>query len=218
MAEGKELTMADGNRNPLASSAIKAAAKDVENVKDGGEPALSDPGARGFKILLWLLIVVDLAAVGGYLWLKFGRNGEREAAIKQSESLLLRLKPKLVNLDETVRRIQRDQVQKVADPGTLLVSVAGGPNFRIADAIVADKPLTAPFGKSGYEETTSRFTFRNRSSYKFNEILSFFVAVEKANPSIQIKEINFGERLPGEGNNMWEVKQGVVRVLKPKSG
>ena len=216
MAEGKELNMATGKNAPLASSAIKAAAKDVEKEKDGGEPALSDPGARGFKILLWLLIVVDLAAVGGYLWLKFGRNGEREAAIKQSENLLVRLKPKLVNLDDTVRRIQRDQVQKVADPGTLLVSVAG--KYKIADAIVADKPLTSPFGKSGYEETTVRFTFRNRSSYKFSEILPFFTDVEKANPSIQIKEINFGERLPGEGNNMWEVKQGLVRVLKPKGG
>jgi hypothetical protein len=129
--------------------------------------------------------------------------------------MLDRLKPKLVNLDETVRRIQRDSVQKVADPGTLLSSVAS--RFGISDSVNTGKPLTAPFGK-GYEETTVDFTFRGRASYNFVEIMGFFVAVEKANPSIQIKEINFGDRLPGIGVNMWEVKSGKVRVIKPKGG
>jgi hypothetical protein len=62
------------------------------------------------------------------------------------------------------------------------------------------------------------FKFISRASYELEGMLKFFINVEKANPTVQIREIDFGQRVPPDiGKNMWEVKTGVVRVLKPKS-
>jgi hypothetical protein len=206
--------MAAGTNAKLPNSAIKAAAKEVA---DDGADAAPESSGGGFRALVFALVLLDLVALGGFAYLRFKRNGDIEKSIAKADSELARLKRDLVNLDDTVRRIQREKVQQVDDPGTLLNRVAT--RFGIADSLKSDKPQTIPFAKTAYEETTVRFTFLNRSSYDFagdQGIMNFFTEVQNANPSIQFKEITFGDRQPGVGNDKWELKGGVVRVLKPK--
>jgi hypothetical protein len=202
--------MATASNVKLPSSAVKAAANDVAQ-EDREGPAKT---AGGFKSLVIALIVLNVAAAGGYAWLRFGWNGKLAKSNEMSLSQLSRLKTDLVNLDEAVRRIQRDQVQQVQDPGTLLSTVAT--TAGLSDALRTDKPLESKFGRTNYTETTVRFSFTGRASYEFKGMLKFFTDVEKANPTVQIREINFGDRTQEKGVNMWEVKQGVVRVLKPQ--
>lgn len=202
--------MASTTNAKLPSSAVKAAAKDV--AKDDDADAAAPSGAGSFKTLVIVLVVLDLLAGGAWAWLKFSRNGALNDSIKKNRANLVRLKTDLVNLDETVRRIQRDQVQQVLDPGTLLSAVAA--NNGLADSLRTDKPLKSKFGRN-YEEHTVKFTFTGRASYDFAGMLRFLTAVEKANPTVQIREIDLGGRQTGAGNNMWEVKTGTVRVLKP---
>ncbi|HYC76219.1 MAG TPA: hypothetical protein VEI02_01215, partial [Planctomycetota bacterium] len=155
------------------------------------------------------------------LYLRFGRNADLEKSIRTGVRQLSTLKTDLVNLDATAQRISREKVQTVKDPGHPIGLLAA--NYQIADDVRIEKPVENRIAKSNYVETTVKFTFMKRSSYALfgtpgtNErgLLDFFNDIEKANPAIQIKEIDFGPRQPEDKSGKWEVRSATVRVLKP---
>jgi hypothetical protein len=198
----------------LSTSAVRAAAKDVADEQDKDAPAKARSG--GVRNLVLGLILLDVLGIGGFLYLRYERNGEKEKAISRARAQIKNLKTQLVFIDDMARRIERDKVQQVDDPGVLMQTVAQS-GFKLSGNLVTAKGMTSRFGKTNYDETVVRFHFNERQSLDFDGMLGFFIAVENANPSVQFTEIDFGDRRPGVGSNMWEIKSGSVRVL-PKSG
>ena len=61
-------------------------------------------------------------------------------------------------------------------------------------------------------------TFLNNAAYSFQELITFLNALEAANPTVQIKDIDFGKRTPPTiGSDQWQPRVATVRVLQLKS-
>jgi hypothetical protein len=60
-----------------------------------------------------------------------------------------------------------------------------------------------------------KVTFLNRRVYKFASIVDFLTRIEMANPTVQIKDIDFGRRIPeAVGSDTWVPTIATVRALQ----
>lgn len=193
-------------RAPVAAAAAKAAAR----------PESTASGLGTFKLLVWMLIVLNVAAGGGWLWFKFFKNAEERTKLELNRKRLVTLKSNLDLLQSTVRGISDNNVNEVSDPGELVGEIAASAGIRAYLDI--EKVREQKFHKTSYQEKVVAVRFLNQRGYQFADIVRFLAALESANPTVQIKEVNFGTRHPPTvGTDNWRADSATVRTLQLSS-
>jgi hypothetical protein len=176
----------------------------------------SSPGTGTFKLLVWLLIVLNVAAAGGWVWFKFFRNAQAQQNLNTTKRRLVKLQTDLDVLSSMVRNIASTGVNEVEDPGRLIGDVAK--NVALSDAIQYGVVNSQRFYRTNYTEKTVRVTFLNKRIYSFSDVVKFLTLLEAANPTVQIKDIDFGKRYPPTvGSDAWIPTSATVRVLQLSS-
>jgi hypothetical protein len=203
-------TVPPGRTNAVAASAAAVAAK-AESAGGGGS-------ARGFKVLTWLLIVLNVLGAGAWLYFKYFRTRDALRTLDVNRRQLMRLNNDLTTLHSTVGIISRDKVSEVEDPGKLVGVVAAKFSDEFRKKLEISKISDQPFPKSNYVERSVKVTFLNNAAYSFQELIVFLTALEAANPTVQIKDVDFGKRTPPTvGSDSWQPRVATVRVLQLKS-
>lgn len=181
------------------------------------EAALGGGSSGGFKLFVWMLVILNLAAAGAWLWFKYFKTAEAQKTLATTRRQLIKLETDLDNLHGTVQSIARDGVNEVSDVGRLVGALAD--SYTIRNFLLISTDQEQRFHKTNYQEKSTRVTFLNKKVYKFSELVLFLTAIEKANPTVQIKEMDFGTRQPASvGSDTWVPTQCVVRTLQLQSG
>jgi hypothetical protein len=177
-------------------------------------PSSGGGGAAGtFKLLVWLLVILNVVAAGGWAYLKFFKNGDAEKNLTTSRRRLVNLQGDLDVLQSTVRSIAANGINEVEDPGGLISDVAKP--LGLSDAIQYGSIQQQRFYRTSYTEKWVKVTFLGKRIYKFGDVVRFLTLIEAANPTVQIKEIDFGKRYPQTiGTNGWTPTTATVRTLQ----
>jgi len=200
-----------GRAPAVASSAAAVAAKG-ESAAGGGS------SARGFKLLAWLLIVLNVLGAGAWLYFKYFRTRDALRTLDVNRRQLMRLNNDLTTLHSTVGVISGGKVSEVEDPAKLVGSVASRLGDEFRKKLEISKFTDQPFPKSNYVERSVKVTFLNNQGYTFSDLIQFLTALEAANPTVQIKDVDFGKRTPPTiGSDLWQPRVTTVRVLQLKS-
>jgi hypothetical protein len=164
-----------------------------------------------------MLVVLNLAAAGGWLWFKYFKTAEAQRTLATTRRQLIKLETDLDNLHGTVQSIARDGVNEVSDVGRLVGDLSE--KLGIRQWLYINPDQEQKFHKTNYQEKSTRVAFLNKKVYKFSELVLFLTAIEKANPTVQIKEMDFGTRQPNSvGSDTWVPTQCIVRTLQLASG
>jgi hypothetical protein len=203
-------TVPPGRTPAVAASAAAVAAK--------SEPTGGGSSARGFKLLAWLLIVLNVLGAGAWLYFKYFRTRDAARTLDVNRRQLMRLNNDLTTLHSTVAVISGGKVSEVEDPGKLVGVVAARYSDEFRKKLEISKFTDQPFPKSNYIERSVKVTFLNNAAYSFSELITFLAALEAANPTVQIKDVDFGKRTPPAiGSDSWQPRVATVRVLQLKS-
>ncbi len=193
---------------PAAAPAAKPAAPSAAPRSDT-DPAVAS-GLGFFKVMVWLLVLIDLGGGGFFAWLHF-RNRDLSAVVSSAAHRVVTEKADLVNLEAVVRKIQQENINVVEEPVTLVSGVAK--TLGITEFVQITKASGQNFGKTNYYETTVPIVFLFRAGYRFSDCLSFLKQVENANPTVQIKEVDFGKRQNAIGLDEWHPVRATVRIM-----
>jgi hypothetical protein len=186
----------------------KAAAAAVASGGGGG-----GGGTSGFKLFVWLLAILNVAAAGGWAWFKYSKTEETQRTLATTRRQLIKLETDLDLLHGTVQGIARDGVNEVSDPGKLIGELSTALGIR--DYLLISPVSSQKFHRTNYTEKSVKVTFLQKKVYKFNELVLFLTTLEKANPTVQIKDMEFGLRTPATtGSDTWIPTQCTVRVLQ----
>jgi hypothetical protein len=177
-------------------------------------PATAPGGTSsgGFKLFVWLLVLLNLAAAGTWVWFKYWRTTNAQRTLATTRRQLIKLETDLDLLHNTVHGIAREGVNEVDDPGKLVVGLSKQLGIQEYLHISAVSPQR--FHRTNYTEKAVKVTFLMKKGYKFSELVLFLTTLEKANPTVQIKDMDFGRRTPGIGTDTWTPTQCTVRVLQ----
>jgi hypothetical protein len=202
---------------PAAAPQTRAPAPAPVIKQIGGEAPSAAPSSSGLKVLVWLLVVLNVAGAGAWGWFKLFKNREAERALNTTRARLLKLEQDMSNLNAMVREIDNKKVNEVSDPRTVITEVA---TFaQNLDSLDIGSVHESRFHKTNYTEKTVRITFLNRKVYTFAQLVGFLQYLEKANPTVQIKEVDFGKRTPPTiGSDSWVPQAATVRVLQLTGG
>ncbi len=210
--------MATSVKAPVAEKP-KTSAPTAPPLPSVNQPAAPTGGRDSFfKVVVWLMVLADLAGAGFWAYMHFGKNRDLSNRIAGDSRQVVQMKTNLVNLESTVRKIAQENINAVDDPSTVVVSISRQPRFEaISEYIQVGRPSGAPFGKSSYYETAFQVVFLLKTGYKFGDLIAFLMEIEKANPTIQIKEMDFGKRDLAVGADSWRPTHATVRVMTLKS-
>jgi hypothetical protein len=166
-----------------------------------------------FKLLVWVLVSLNVVAAGGWAYFKFMRNADARKALGTSRERLVHLKTNLDLLNATVRGIDQGNVNEVEDPAELIGGIADAMSIR--EFITPGIMNKQNFLKTNYTEKVVKITFGKKRVYAFGDIVSFLKEIEKANPTVQIKDVDFGKRTPANiGSDTWIPTNATVRTLQ----
>jgi hypothetical protein len=173
----------------------------------------SSSSAGGFKLFAWLLIILNVLAVGGWLYFKFFKTQQALRTLDTNRRQLMNLNSDLTTLHSTVSVISTGKMSEVEDAGRLVGDLAT--KLGIRSKLDISPQTKQPFGKSSYVEKSVKVTFLNSLGYTFQDIILFLTALESANPTVQIKDMDFGKRQPPTiGSDQWQPRVATVRVLQ----
>lgn len=205
--------MAPATNLPAAASQTRDPAPVAPAKPGGGEGPAAGGSSGGVKLLVWLLVVLNVGAGGAWGWFKLLKNEDARKQVNTTRSRLLRLQQDMDNLNAMVREIDSKKVNEVSDPKTVISEVAAF--AQNLDSIEIGTVHENRFHKTNYTEKTVRVTFLNRRVYTFAQLIGFLQYLEKANPTVQIKEVDFGKRTPPTiGSDNWVPTNATVRVLQ----
>ena len=170
---------------------------------------------RGGKRLLYILLALDLVALLIWGWFYFSVTPAAKAAAERAEDTLVSNVQDLQNLEFVAHVIINNKAAVLGDPGELVMNI--GTVRGIRDNIVINKANTRRFGSTRYEEVTVPVTFKDRSGFSLEDLVSFATQIEAKNPKIKIKKFVFGNRASGPGEDLWAPvgKALEVRVFRP---
>jgi hypothetical protein len=176
-------------------------------------PAPAGGSSGGFKLFVWLLVILNLAAAGTWVWFKYWRTTNAQKTLATTRRQLIKLETDLDLLHNTVHGIAREGVNEVDDPGKLVVGLSK--QLGIQEYLHISQVSPQRFHRTNYTEKAVKVTFLMKKGYKFSELVLFLTTLEKANPTVQIKDMDFGRRTPATiGSDQWIPTQCTVRVLQ----
>ncbi len=176
-------------------------------------------GGGSVKALLIGLGIAVLLAGGGFAYLQFVRKPEIQRQLTVSRRVIREVKAKGERLALEIDRISRDKLDKVSVLPEVINKVAE-PGSTIAKSIKTGTQLSSRWKQTNYLENRCQVTFTEKTGYEWVGLNRFLKNIERANPKIQIKSINFGDRIPrrdGDTIDYWQPYDMTVRAFTPRS-
>ncbi len=145
-----------------------------------------------------------------------GRLERARALLRERLTDFIKTERVRSQLREAATRIRDENQQTVKQLSELIVSVAIP--MKINDKISVQSSGQRRRWKSSdvYEESTCEVSFHQKEGYDFKDLCNFLRYVERQNPKVQIKAINFGSRDDDVGKDLWRPLSMTVRVFAPK--
>lgn len=174
-----------------------------------------------FKRWVITFLVLDLLALGGFLYVKLVVSREADKTYNQAERHMLLTTRRVRQLNQLVSTISSAQIAAIADPGPLIAKVAeamsrGGGELKFKDQISVGSPTDRRWNES-YEEVIVPVTFYSSNGYLFGDLVRFLQRIEKKNPRILIREMDFGERQAGADQWRPQSRALEVRTFRPST-
>ncbi len=182
-----------------------------KTVPEEGMESSADYGMA--KTVLILLLLLDLAAGGVYIYFQLFKLGDLEKALKRGERGLIAVHQQTKDLGAVASTIWRQKLAKIDDPGGLIMEIAAG--YKLQGKVTAEKNVASRWKATNYEEVTVRINFIQKEGYYFGDIITFLQAIEHKNPKLLIREMNFGKREMAFGtdkSDTWRPTGGALTV------
>ncbi len=174
--------------------------------------------SRGMKSFIVLLFALCFAVVAFYGYLALVRRTQFVNELKKARSGVVRARAIAENVASHADRILNDKLEKVNVLSELVQKISTA--LGLTDIVKVGKPVENRWRKSNYNEVRVDVQFFKKEGFEFANLMKFLQNVEKANPKVQIKHINFGKRDPpgpnGEKPDVWRPTGMTVRVFTPR--
>jgi len=176
----------------------------------------------GLKVLAYALIGLNVVIFGLYLYISNVMATNLNKKANDITRDLATTKTKIHAVCDTADRINLDKITEVTDLKELVTAalrdipkMGGG---TVYDDMSVNK-AAAPAAVQGALETTVRVQVNNKTGYPFKDFMTVLGRIEDANPSVQIREVDFGKRelsRPDDMPDTFRPTSFVVRVLSKK--
>ncbi len=179
-------------------------------------------GDGGIKILAYALVAFNVVILSLYLYVSRVMAvdlNKRASAITKDLAVT---KTKIHAVCDTADRINLDRITEVTDLKELVTAAlrdipkqGGG---TVYDDMSVNK-AAAPAAVQGALETTVRVQVNNKTGYPFKDFMTVLGRIEDSNPSVQIREVDFGKRelsRPDDMPDTFRPTSFLVRVLSKK--
>ena len=157
---------------------------------EGGAPA--EKSGSGFKTLLWFILLLNLLALGAFVYSKFVRLQSLEKELKRAKRQTVRAREQLRDLAAAARTIKTNRFDSISDPGTTILKLADA--MGLGDKVKARKAVQKVWKDGTYEEVTVQIQIRQKEGFAFGALVTFMQEIERRNPKLLIKSVNFGKR------------------------
>jgi len=147
------------------------------------------------KMILIGLGVLNLFALGGWLYLEFGELKRVDKTLAINRRGVVRARKQMNDLLAVAATIRNNRFGRIDDPGVLIMEIAEG--LGLQGKVKAGRRTAKRWKTSNYQEITVPITFIGKEGYEFGGLIRFLQSIEKKNPKLLIKEMNFGRREKG---------------------
>lgn len=195
----------------------------ADTAKQAGDDGETTRGDGGIKFLAYVLIALNLVVFGGWFYISKVFAAGLETKANGITKDLATTKAKIHAVCDTAERINLDRITEVTDLKELVTAAlrdipkqGGG---TVYDDMSVNK-AAAPANVQGAIETTVRVQVNNKTGYPFKDFMTVLGRIEDSNPSVQIREVDFGKRelsRPEDMPDTYRPTSFVVRVLSKKS-
>lgn len=182
---------------------------------DGGEEKTKS--GTSFKSVVVLLLALDVLALGGWLYARYGLLRNASTEVRMAESALRSLRERGETAAAIVNKLARENAQSISQPQDLLNKV-----FRDLGIIDHLGPMNTGIPRpyrpnENYEEVTVTVNLAFKSGYALSEIMRLLKAVEDTNPMVQIKSMDMGKRdlVSPDQTAYWRPTKIEARILRP---
>jgi hypothetical protein len=169
------------------------------------------------KALVYLVLILDVLALGGWLYVKYSMNRKAQNELKTAESNLRSLKERGETGAAIVQKLVRENAQSISQPQDIINKV-----FR--DHEILDQLANVSTGlprsfrpNENYEEVVVSVNWAQKAGYALTDLVRVLKAIEDTNPMVQIKDMDFGKRdIVGPTElKSWRPTKMTVRILRP---
>lgn len=137
-----------------------------------------------------------------------------EGELERNRTNLLRLQEQVNGIQAAATRIRDEKQQQVKQLNELIIGVAIAMKINEKISVQSSGQRRRWKTSDVYEESTCEVTFKDKEGYNFKDLCDFLRYIERQNPKVQIKSINFGSR--DDGEDRWRPLAMTVRVFAPK--
>jgi hypothetical protein len=180
------------------------------------EGASSSTG-NSMKALVYLVLFLDLLALGGWLWVKYSLQSKATSELRSAETAVRALKERGETGLVIAQRLANENAQSISQPQDIINKV-----FRDHNILEQLGPMSTGLPRAfrpneNYEEVTVSVNWAQKSGYALDDLARILKAIEDTNPMVQIKDMDFGKRelVRAEEKRVWRPTKMTVRILRP---